>query len=63
MSLFVSYAPLSYDHLASKLLVLPHGEHPASKESSAVLACTYWYRSQAIAQYPYPHFAKKKLIL
>lgn len=51
-----------YNHLASSLLVLHHGEHPAPKESSAVLACTYWYRSQTTAQYLYPHFAKKKLI-
>lgn len=41
---------VSYDHLASNLLVLHHGEHPASKESSAVLACTYWYRSQTTLQ-------------
>lgn len=66
MSLFVSYAPMSYDHLGSNLLVLHHGELPASKEGSAVLACTYCYRSQSTLQkLPntlYPHFAKKTLI-
>lgn len=50
MSQFVSYAPMSYDHLASNLLVLHHDEHPASKESSAVLVCTHWYRAQTTLQ-------------